>query len=202
MNARLITVAVIGALLGATAGFALLPSSREKILSVPRQVSVGTAQGGGPFALVDQTGRSVTDETFRGRPMLVLFGFTNCPDVCPTELQLVSAALDKLGPRADRLTTLFITLDPERDTPARLAEYVKSFNPRILGLTGTAEQVANAAKAYRVYFKKVADEKAPDGYTIDHSAIIYLMDANGAFLTHVAYTTSVDRLLAQLDKVL
>ncbi len=202
MQARLVLVAVVGALLGGIAGLALFAALRGGSPPGPTQVTVGKAQVGGPFKLVDQTGKTVTDQSFRGHPLLVLFGFTSCPEVCPTELQLAAAALDKLGPRAEKLVTLFISLDPERDTPQRLGEYVKSFHPRIVGLTGSPEDVASVAKAYRVYFKKVPDEKSPDGYTIDHSAIFYLMDGSGEFVTHLPYTTSVDRLVAQIEKVL
>ena len=122
--------------------------------------------------------------------MLVFFGFTYCPDVCPTALQVMAAALDKLGPKAERITPVLITVDPERDTPAQLASYVKSFHPRLVGLTGTPAEIDAVAKAYRVYVKKVPDPKSTAGYTIDHSSIIYVMGPDGAYRTHFTHATS------------
>lgn len=114
----------------------------------------------------------------------------------------MAAALQKLGAKADRVTPILISVDPERDTPAQLADYVKSFDPRLVGLTGTREEVDAAAKAYRVYYKKVTDEKSTAGYTIDHTAIIYLMDPNGSYVTHFTHTIGVDALADRLGKVL
>jgi cytochrome oxidase Cu insertion factor (SCO1/SenC/PrrC family) len=144
-------------------------------VSVPGGVSVG-----GPFTLVDTTGATVTDATFRGRWMLVYFGYTYCPDVCPTELQTVVAALDAIGPRAERIVPVFITIDPERDTPAALAEYVKLFDDRLVGLTGTKDQVAAAARAYRVYYAR-ANAASTTAYLMDHSSFIYLIGPDGGF---------------------
>jgi len=144
-------------------------------ISVPGGVSVG-----GPFTLVDTTGATVTDATFRGRWMLVYFGYTYCPDVCPTELQTVVAALDTIGPLAERIVPVFITIDPERDTPAALAEYVKLFDDRLVGLTGTKDQVAAAARAYRVYYAR-ANATSTTAYLMDHSSFIYLIGPDGAF---------------------
>lgn len=134
--------------------------------------------------------------------MLVYFGFTFCPDVCPSGLQVIAAALQKLGPKADRIVPLFITVDAERDTPEQMAEYVKSFDPRLIGLTGSQAEVDAAAKAYRVYHKKVKDEKSTAGYTIDHTALMYLMGPDGAYVTHFSHTTSVDTLAERLAKIL
>lgn len=133
---------------------------------------------GGPFALVDHTGRAVTDRDYRGRAALVFFGFTFCPDVCPTELGNVAAALDLLGADAARVAPLFVTIDPERDTPAKLADYVALFHPAIIGLTGTPEQVAAAARAYRVYYAKATPPGASD-YVMDHSAFTYVLGPDG-----------------------
>jgi protein SCO1/2 len=157
---------------------------------------------GGPFSLIDHTGKRVTDQDFRGRTMLVFFGFTYCPDVCPSGLQVISAALDKLGPKAEQITPVLITIDPERDTPEQLAMYVKSFHPRLVGLTGTPAEVEAVAKAYRVYYKRVADAKSTAGYTMDHSAIIYVMGPDGAFRTHFTYAISVDAMADRLGKLL
>jgi protein SCO1/2 len=134
---------------------------------------------GGPFRLTDQSGRTVTDQDFRGHPFLVFFGFTHCPDVCPTTLFEVSEVLGKLGPDAERVSALFITIDPERDTPAQMKDYLSSFNPRLTGLTGDPAAIAAVAKAYRVYVKKVPQG---DDYTMDHTALVYLMDKDGRFV--------------------
>jgi|SRR5437588_5527861 len=132
-----------------------------------------TAAIGGPFRLTDQNARTVTDEDLKGRPFLVFFGFTRCPDVCPTTLFEVSEILRQLGPDADRVGALFITVDPERDTPAALKDYMSSFDPHLLGLTGDPAAVAAVAKTYRAYFKKVPLDQG--GYTMDHTDIVYLM---------------------------
>jgi protein SCO1/2 len=200
MKWRIAALVILSFLIGGLVAMAVLPGGRERLFSgLP---STGKALVGGPFSLVDHTGRKVTDQDFRGRYMLVYFGFTYCPDVCPSGLQVIAAALQKLGAKADRITPIFITVDPERDTPTQLAEYVKSFDPRLVGLTGTPEEVDAAAKAYRVYYKKVQDEKSTAGYTFDHTSIIYLMDPNGGYVTHFSHTTSIDTLADRLAKVL
>lgn len=137
---------------------------------------------GGPFQLVDQQGRPVTDQTFRGQYMLVYFGYGYCPDVCPTELANLTAALDILGPKADAVKPLFITVDPERDTPAFLADYVANFHPRLTGLTGTPEQIKAVAKAYKVYYAK-AEQPGEADYLMDHTSFVYLMGPDGRFLS-------------------
>jgi protein SCO1/2 len=135
---------------------------------------------GGPFSLTDQNGRAVTDQDLKGQPFLVFFGFTHCPDVCPTTLFEVSEILRALGPDADRVRALFITVDPERDTPDVMRDYLSSFDSHLSGLTGDAAAIAAVAKAYRVYFKKMPLEQG--GYTMDHTAIVYLMDKDGRFV--------------------
>lgn len=200
MRARLPLLIICGLLAGAGAGLLLFPGAVTKLLPKGGLPSVGQATVGGPFTLTDHTGKRVTDRDFRGRHMLVFFGFTFCPDVCPSALQIASAALDKLGPRAAGVTPIFITVDPERDTPAQMASYVASFHPRLVGLTGTLEETQAAAKAYRVYYQKVKDEKSSAGYTIDHTSIIYLMDREGRFVSHFTHASSVDTLVAGLKK--
>jgi protein SCO1/2 len=135
---------------------------------------------GGPFSLTDQNGRAVTDRDLKGQPFLVFFGFTHCPDVCPTTLFEVSEILRALGPDADRVRALFITVDPERDTPDVMRDYLSSFDSHLSGLTGDAAAIAAVAKAYRVYFKKMPLEQG--GYTMDHTASVYLMDKDGRFV--------------------
>jgi len=148
---------------------------------------------GGPFALIDHMGKSRTNEDFRGKLMLVYFGFTYCPDVCPTDLQSIALALDQLGIVSERVQPLFITVDPERDTPEHLAEYVPLFHPRLIGLTGEAAAIRAAAAAYKVYYAKVPNERGDD-YTVDHTAFIYLMGADGKYLGFFPPGSPPDRL--------
>ena len=157
------------------------------------QTGTGEALVGGPFTLVDQTGKSITDKDFRGKYMLIFFGYTYCPDVCPTELQVMMAALDTLGPRAAEVQPIFITIDPDRDTSEVMQSYVENFGPSLVGLTGTAEQIAQVAKAYRVYYAKSGNTKTQD-YLMDHSSIIYLMGPDGVFMKHFTYTTDAAAL--------
>src|SRR3954447_11428254 len=152
---------------------------------------------GGPFALVDHTGTAKTDQDFRGKVLLVYFGFTFCPDVCPTDLQQIGLALDRLGPLAAQIHPLFITLDAKRDTTEHLAEYVPSFHKDIVGLSGSATAIRAAADAYKVYYREVAREGGSD-YTIDHSAFLYLMDRDGRFIGFLPPGTSADRIAETL----
>ena len=200
MNFRLAAVALAAMIIGGLVALAVLPGPREQVSNV--LPSTGRALVGGPFTLVDHTGKTVTDQDFRGRFMLVYFGFTHCPDVCPSGLQVMAAALDKLGAKAEQVTPILMTVDPDRDTPEQLASYVPSFHPRLVGLTGTPEQVAAALKAYRVYAKKVEDPKSAAGFTFDHTSLIYLMDRNGEYVAHFTHATSVDRIAERLEKVL
>ena len=154
---------------------------------------------GGPFALVDTEGRAVTDADFRGRLMLVFFGFTYCPDVCPTALTAIAQAIERLGKDASKIVPIFITVDPERDTPEQLKEYVRHFHPRLVGLTGSPEQIAAVAKAYRVYYAKARPQGAPsDDYTMDHTAITYLMGRDGKFLAHFSHGTEPEAIAARV----
>jgi protein SCO1/2 len=142
---------------------------------------------GGPFELVDQDDHTVNDKTFLGRPSVILFGYTSCPDVCPTTLMDVSNWLKALGTLADKLNVLFISIDPERDTPTHLREFLSSFDPRIRGLTGTTKQIAEVAKEFRVYYKRV--EESDGSYSMDHSGAIYLMDKAGNFVSPLSFQT-------------
>lgn len=162
--------------------------------------SMGEPAIGGRFTLTDHNGRRVTEKDFSGRYMLVFFGFTFCPDICPTALQVSAAALDKIGARADRITPLFISVDPERDTPEQLKSYVASFHPRLVGLTGSREEVAAAARTYRAYWRKVTDDKSAMGYAVDHSSIVYLMGPDGRFITHFTHATSVEAMAAGIAR--
>lgn len=199
---KLALLVLAGFGVGGAAALALFPQARDKLLPAGNIRIMGQALVGGPFTLTDHTGKRVTEQDFRGRTMVVFFGFTFCPDVCPSGLQVMSAALDKLGPKADRVVPVLITVDPERDTPAQLATYVQSFHPRLVGLTGTPAEIEAVAKAYRVYVRRVGDPKSTAGYTIDHSSIIYVMGPDGAYRTHFPHSTNVDALAAALGKLL
>lgn len=158
---------------------------------------------GGPFTLKASDGRTVTDKTYRGKWQLIYFGYTFCPDACPTTLNEIAGAMQKLGPLAAQVQPLFITIDPARDTPKVLANYVKAFDPRIVGLTGTPDQIAAAARAFRVYVAKVADKDAPDGYLMDHSSLVYVMrPGDGRFVATLATGDSPDQMAARLKKLI
>jgi len=142
------------------------------------QPSASKVPIGGPFRLTSHEGKAFTDEDLKGKPFAVFFGFTHCPEVCPTTLYDLTQDLEALGKDADRLRVAFITVDPAQDTPELMKTYLGSFDPRIVGLTGTEEEIAAVAKAYKVYYRKVPTES---GYTMDHTATILLMDSRGEF---------------------
>jgi protein SCO1/2 len=154
---------------------------------------------GGSFTLTDGDGRTITERDLRGHYLLVYFGYTYCPDVCPTTLNEIAAALDKLGPRADAVQPVFITVDPQRDTPAVMKTYAAAFGPRMLGLTGTPEQIAAVAREYRVYYAihRDADAKS-DAYTVDHSSIVYLMDRDGRFVAPIRADAAAEQMAADI----
>jgi protein SCO1/2 len=158
---------------------------------------------GGPFALTDHTGKLRTDGEFRGKLMVVYFGYTFCPDVCPTDLLALSQAIDALGAAGDGVQPIFISVDPERDTVAHLADYVAAFHPRLIGLTGAPEEIRKVALSYKAYYAKVAVGRGQD-YVIDHTGVIYLMGRDGEYLGFVPPQTTPQRLTdiirAQLAK--
>ena len=200
MRGRLIAFVIAGFLIGAIAGAGVL------LLATPQGgqpvQSSGAALIGGPFALVGADGKPVTDRDFRGRYMLIFFGFTHCPDICPAELQVIAQALEQLGDKAKKVVPILITLDPERDTPQAMANYVKSFGPNFVGLTGSPEAIAAAAKAYRVAYSKVENKDSAGDYSVDHSALVYLMDPEGRYVTHFSYGLSADQMAEKLGKSL
>jgi len=156
---------------------------------------------GGPFALVDQNGAVRHDTDFRGELMLVYFGYTFCPDACPTTLQTMSSALDDLGDGANSVRPIFITVDPERDTVPQMKLYAANFHPRLVALTGSAEQTAVAAHAYRIYFQKARHGDDTD-YLIDHSSFVYLMGRDGRYLAHFGPDVTADAMAAAIKKYL
>jgi protein SCO1 len=149
---------------------------------------------GGPFTLTSPDGTTVTEQTYRGKWLLVYFGFTSCPDSCPTALLEISAALEKLGPDADKLQPLFITVDPQRDTPAVMGNYTQSIDPRIVGLTGTPQQIAAAAQEYGVYYEPRKSGPGAEDYVMDHGTYLYLMDTEGKFVCGLDADTPGDRI--------
>ena len=184
--------AVLGAFL---AGAAMLVAA---VLYVLPGETTRPSSVGGPFRLLDHNGRVVTDANFRGRPFLVFFGFTHCPDICPTALFEMSEVLKRLGSDADKTAALFISIDSERDTPEKLKDYVSSFHPRVIGLTGTPTEIEAVTKAYRAYAKKVPLDGG--GYTMDHSAIVYLMDKEGRFVAPFNLKRSAEQAAADLKR--
>lgn len=159
----------------------------------------GAAQIGGPFRLVDQNGRSVTDADLLGRPTAMFFGFTHCPDVCPTTMSELTRSLGELGTDADRLNVIFVSVDPERDTPAQVKSYLSNFDRRIRGLTGTPEAVAAMTEAYKVYATRTPLEGG--GYTVDHSTMIYLFDARGRFVEPIGFGEPPPRMTDALARL-
>jgi protein SCO1/2 len=151
-----------------------------------------------PFSLIDQTGRKVTERDMLGRPAVVFFGFTYCPEVCPTTLADLTNWLGALGPDADRLGIFFVTVDPGRDGPEELAKYLSSFDPRIRGLTGTASDIDGVAKAFGIYYQRVEIE---GGYTMDHTSSVLLLDSTGRFAGTISYQEAKDAAVAKLKRL-
>lgn len=161
-----------------------------------------TAAIGGPFTLVDGDGKTVTDADFRGKWMLIYFGYTFCPDVCPTSLSVAAGAIDRLSPaEAAKVVPVFITVDPERDTPPVMKDYAAAFHPSMVGLTGSQEQITAAMRAYKVYGAKAKGGDA-ESYTMDHSSILYLVGPDGRFVAHFPHGTTSETLAADLKKYL
>ena len=161
----------------------------------------GVAAIGGPFTLTDQTGKTRTEQDLKGSYSLVYFGYTFCPDVCPTALQVMSNAMGRLeNGIQQKITPVFITIDPKRDTAGQLKSYVGNFHPRMMGLTGTEVQIAKAARAYRVYYAKSKDNDSSTDYLMDHSSIVFLMDPEGVYVTHFTHTTEPERMAEALQR--
>jgi protein SCO1 len=156
---------------------------------------------GGPFTLTASDGSTKTDESFRGRWMLVYFGYTHCPNICPMTLSAISRALDTLGPRGANVQPVYITIDPERDTPEQMGEYTRAFDPRIVGLTGTPQAIALVAKEYRVFYEKVAGQTRDD-YSMMHSSYIYVMDPNGRYVTLITQSEDPAAIVERMRELL
>lgn len=189
---RVLAVTVVAAALAVAAViFVLRPSNTPADDAAARSVAIG-----GPFSLTTQNGTPLSDADLKGRPFAIFFGFTHCPEVCPTTLWELSEALKALGPDARDLAVLFVSLDPARDTPEALKSYIASFDGRIIGLTGGEADVATLAKAYRVYWQKVPGEGGD--YTLDHTTAVYLMDRTGGFSGLISYEEAADTRIAKL----
>ena len=195
MSKLLLACAFAGGILIGVAGWLLWPRHLEEpsASALMDAVMWGTEPVGGPFALIDHTGQPRTDADFRGKLLLIYFGFTYCSDVCPTDLQAIATALDRLGPEGEAVQPLFITIDPERDTPEQLQAHMALFHPRLVGLTGDANRIRQVARAYKVYVGKSEPAKRISS-DIDHSGFIFLVDAGGKYIGFLPPGTSADRM--------
>jgi cytochrome oxidase Cu insertion factor (SCO1/SenC/PrrC family) len=186
---RIVRWLALGAVLGLGAAWGVKFWSDDRAQST----LVSATAIGGPFELVDQNGRTRTQDDLLGRFALIYFGFTYCPDACPTALVAMAEALDRLGPAAARIQPVFVSVDPERDTVPVMAAYVAAVDERLMGLTGTPEQVARAARAYRVFYRKATPTGSAE-YLVDHTSLIYLMDPQGKYVAHFSHETPVERI--------
>lgn len=193
-----LAVAALGGFAAVAGGLVTLSESKPATVTVAEK-STGVADIGGPFRLVTHQGNVLTDTDLRGKPFLVFFGFTYCPEVCPTTMYELSNRFESLGAVGDKITTLLISIDPERDTQESMADYMQAFDPRFLALRGTPEETAAVIKAYRAYVKKVP--LANGGYTMDHVAIVYMMDREGKFVGTLDPHENEDVQLAKLRRL-
>jgi protein SCO1/2 len=199
VSRRLLAAAFAGGVVAAGAGWLAWPReapepperSAAELMDV---VMWGREPIGGPFALVDHAGAPRTDKDFRGKLLLIYFGFTSCADACPIDLQSIASALDRLGPLAERVQPLFITVEPETDTPDQLKSYVAQFHPRLIGLTGDPREVRKVLRDYKVYAAKTAPAQRDDP-NVDHSSLVYLVDAAGKYLGYFPPGTAPDRMV-------
>ncbi len=187
-------------------GYTLVGAALAAVLLIAGITLWGNVGGvpsiGGPFHLTDGDGRQVTDRDFRGRWMLIYFGYTFCPDVCPTTLNQVAEAMDLLGAKADRLQPVFISVDPGRDTPSVVKQYALAFSPKLIGLTGSPEEIATVAREYRVYYAVHRTGDKPGDYTVDHSSILYLIDPEGRFVAPIRADSSGKEMAEVLSRYL
>ncbi|MEX0583637.1 MAG: SCO family protein [Sneathiella sp.] len=164
-------------------------------------ILVGAPQIGGPFSLVNHKGERVTDEDYKGKLLLIFFGFVNCPDVCPTEMQTISLAMQELGDQASEVVPIFITVDPARDTPEAMADFVAAFHPSLVGLTGSEEEISDVKKKYRVYGQK-QEGGDPDYYLVDHTSFTYLMGKDGELITVFSFGVPAEEIAAKVREEL
>lgn len=195
MTARLIIILVIAFSIGILAAITLQGNNTSTA------TQTGKVLIGGPFALTNHEGKRVTDEDFRGQYMLVSFGYTSCPDICPAELQLMANTMDALGDKAENIVPIFVTVDPGRDTVEKLRDYVTNFHAKLVGLTGSEEDIKAAAKTYRVYYAKGDDAASNPNYLVDHSTFIYLMSPQGEYVTHFPYGISSEEMAGKIADI-
>ena len=193
LNSLLIATAAVVVLSIVAAVYVLAPSALGRIAAQAAPI-------GGPFRLTTHKGEPLSDVDLKGRPFAIFFGFTHCPEICPTTLWELSETLQQLGPAADDLNVVFVSLDPARDTPEMLNTYLQSFDPRIIGLTGSQGEIEALAKAFKVYWRKVPT--AGGDYTLDHTALVYLMDRNGMFVGTLAYQQEAAVRIDKLKRLL
>lgn len=177
-----------------------LTGEKDAVATITEGRTIGTAQLGGPFELVDHHGAPRSDGDFRGRYMLVYFGYRFCPDICPAALYNITEALNQLGKTAAKIQPLFITVDPKRDTAENLGVYMQNYDPRFIALTGNENQIETAKKAYKVFALPATPDGTTSEYLMDHSSIIYLMDPMGRFVAHFNHTTEPKQLAAALNR--
>ncbi len=198
MRMMLMASLAVLALAAATLGAARWLTPAPEQAQAPAEVQIG-----GPFTLVDQNGRAVTDEEFRGRLMLVYFGYTYCPDVCPLGLTAIATAMDELPAEdRDQVVPVFITVDPGRDTPSVMKDYVGQFSPQLVGLTGSQEQIDAAVRAYRVYASRSSADTGDGDYLVDHSTFTYLMDRDGRYLAHFGHATPPEEIAQRIEQAI
>jgi cytochrome oxidase Cu insertion factor (SCO1/SenC/PrrC family) len=198
MSCRACALAVLASLIAGPMAAAQEPQPSAAQMMDDLMFGRGTI--GGPFTLTDQNGKLRSDNEFRGRLMIVYFGYTFCPDVCPTDLMAITQALDALGKDAAGIQPIFITIDPERDNRA-MADYLRAFHPSFIGLTGSPEEIRKVANAYKAFYARVEDPRTGE-YSIDHSGVIYLMGRDGKYLGFMPPQTAPDRLIEILRKYL
>jgi protein SCO1/2 len=196
------TPLLIAPLLASSLALAADESSSDRFTAAEMMDDLMYGRGtvGGPFTLTDQTGRKRSDSEFRGKLMIVYFGYTFCPDVCPADLMAITQALDELGPAARDIQPIFITVDPERDSKV-LGEYVRAFHRSLIGLTGSPEEIRTVANAYKAFYARVATERSGE-YAIDHTGVIYLMGRDGQYLGFMPPQTDPEKLTEILRKYL
>ncbi len=202
-NFRLGIYGSLGLLLcAATVAALLLINNRlaPEISDPPLEIDAAIIDPGGPFALVDHQGKSVTDRDFLGRYLLVNFGYTFCPDICPTTLGQITVAMDLLGENANKVQPVFITVDPERDSIEVLARYMNFFHPQLIGLTGSSDQIANVARVYMVHYAQAERVEEASYYSVDHSSFIYLMGPEGEFRDVIAYGTLPQEMASLIER--
>jgi cytochrome oxidase Cu insertion factor (SCO1/SenC/PrrC family) len=198
----LAAISVCALALGVLVGLLVFPNVRQQLIAGAGQMGNDTARIGGPFELVTHAGQRVSDRDFRGRPMLVTFGHSSDPDLTPARLQTLAAVLDRLGAKADRLAVVFITVDPVRDTPKVLADYLARFHPRLLGLTGTPDKIAAVAKAYKVVGTNSGNIATHGDKVPVYAPLIFLMNPKGNYVSHMGNDANIEAIIHVLGQLL